>query len=432
MKRWRAVAAVIGATVVLGGGTVGALTLIAEPAGSHVADASRSLRPVQVERASLAQGTVLSGSLSRGAPVPLDGSGEGVLTWLPAPGSKLVPGDRVWESNGRPTFFLRGEVPLWRPLEFSSRGKDVLALNRALADAGFLDESLADEVFGAGTSAALASLYARAGYPAPSESDEGQRRIAEAESALDKAKDALAAAEAADSSSGEEGDENDRAEAVAEARAQVADAERDVVVARAEWIGPSDIRILDTPKLLVSTVVARVGDLASGPVVEWTGATVHARASVTRSQQASLTVGDEVKVSLPDGSRAEGKIASTGSSMPGAASDEEGAVPDDGQGEVGADLVTVWVTVEGQRAVAGLVGAEVQMEVTSASVEDALVVPVTALVALAEGGYAVEKVTADSPPGTGELVPVDVGLVAEARAQISSAEIHAGDEVLVP
>ncbi len=431
MRRRHAVAAVVGAAVVLGSGTVGALTLIAEPAGSHVADASRSLRPVQVERASLAQGTVLSGSLSRGAPVPLEGSGEGVLTWLPAPGSKLAPGDRVWESNGRPTFFLRGEVPLWRPLEFSSRGKDVLALNRALADAGFLDESLADEVFGAGTSAALASLYTRAGYPAPSESEEGQERIAEAESALDRAKDALGAAQAADAPPGEE-DENDRAEAVAAARAQVADAESDVVVARAEWIGPSDIRILDTPKLLVSTVIARVGDLASGPVVEWTGATVHARASVTRSQQASLTVGDQVEVSLPGGSRAEGKIASIGSTSAGAAPDEQGEVPDDGQGEVGADLVTVWVTLEEQRAVAGLVGAEVQMEVTSASVEDALVVPVTALVALAEGGYAVEKVTADSPPGTGELVPVDVGLVAEARAQISSAEIHAGDEVLVP
>jgi hypothetical protein len=54
------------------------------------------------------------------------------------------------------------------------------------------------------------------------------------------------------------------------------------------------------------------------------------------------------------------------------------------------------------------------------------------LIALAEGGYAVEKVTPDSAPGTGTLVPVEVGLVAEAKVQISSPDLREGDQVITP
>jgi hypothetical protein len=63
-------------------------------------------------------------------------------------------------------------------------------------------------------------------------------------------------------------------------------------------------------------------------------------------------------------------------------------------------------------------------------VKDALVVPVNALLALASGGYAVEEIAAD---GSHRLVAVELGLFddAEGLVQISGANVHAGDQVVV-
>ncbi|MGH9183303.1 MAG: hypothetical protein ACRDZ9_05740 [Acidimicrobiales bacterium] len=58
-------------------------------------------------------------------------------------------------------------------------------------------------------------------------------------------------------------------------------------------------------------------------------------------------------------------------------------------------------------------------------------VPVTALLALAGGGYAVE--VAD-PDGTRHLVPVDLGLFddAEGLVQVTGSGLEAGQRVVVP
>ena len=57
---------------------------------------------------------------------------------------------------------------------------------------------------------------------------------------------------------------------------------------------------------------------------------------------------------------------------------------------------------------------------------DALVVPVTALLALSEGGYAVEL-------KAGGLVGVEIGLVQDTRAQITvtAGELQEGDLVVI-
>jgi hypothetical protein len=53
-------------------------------------------------------------------------------------------------------------------------------------------------------------------------------------------------------------------------------------------------------------------------------------------------------------------------------------------------------------------------------------VPVTALLALAEGGYGLEVVAED---GTTSTVPVDTGLFAEGKVEVSSPEIEEGTVV---
>ena len=66
---------------------------------------------------------------------------------------------------------------------------------------------------------------------------------------------------------------------------------------------------------------------------------------------------------------------------------------------------------------AGLDQAPVEIEVVTESRTGVMAVPVTALLALAEGGYAVEV---DDGDGTTRLVPVDPGLYADNLVEVSA------------
>ena len=75
--------------------------------------------------------------------------------------------------------------------------------------------------------------------------------------------------------------------------------------------------------------------------------------------------------------------------------------------------------------------APVEVSITTASVHNALVVPVDALLALSTGGYAVEVVAAD---GVHHLVAVTLGLFddADGLVQVTGSGLAAGQRVVVP
>jgi multidrug efflux pump subunit AcrA (membrane-fusion protein) len=73
------------------------------------------------------------------------------------------------------------------------------------------------------------------------------------------------------------------------------------------------------------------------------------------------------------------------------------------------------------------VAAPVTVIVQKTRVVDAVVVPIRALLALAEGGYAVEKV---SGAGT-VLVPVELGEFGDGVVQVTSDSLVDGDTVVV-
>ena len=75
------------------------------------------------------------------------------------------------------------------------------------------------------------------------------------------------------------------------------------------------------------------------------------------------------------------------------------------------------------------IGATVTVEITETLISDALVVPATALVALVEGGNAVEVMSAD---GTSRLVGVETGLFVDGDVEVTSGELAAGMRVVVP
>jgi len=90
----------------------------------------------------------------------------------------------------------------------------------------------------------------------------------------------------------------------------------------------------------------------------------------------------------------------------------------------------VLVEFDDPTVAAGLDEAPVDVIVVSDSVEDVMAIPVSALVALLEGGYAVEF---DAGGGLIQLVAVEVGFFSTNNMiEITSAALQPGDKVVVP
>jgi uncharacterized protein (DUF2141 family) len=96
--------------------------------------------------------------------------------------------------------------------------------------------------------------------------------------------------------------------------------------------------------------------------------------------------------------------------------------------------VTVTIGVDNiPSSVDSFVEIPVTLRVVSANVPDATVVPVSALVALKEGGYAVEEVTGTNADGTSQtkLVGVTTGLFTNGFVQVEG-DLKADTDVVVP
>jgi hypothetical protein len=95
-----------------------------------------------------------------------------------------------------------------------------------------------------------------------------------------------------------------------------------------------------------------------------------------------------------------------------------------------AATIPAYIRLDDPDAARGLDRAPVQVDITTTRVENALSVPVTAIVGKSGGGFAVEVVRAD---GRRELVAVKLGLfdTAGGRVQVEG-DLAEGDEVVVP
>jgi peptidoglycan hydrolase-like protein with peptidoglycan-binding domain len=133
-----------------------------------------------------------------------------------------------------------------------------------------------------------------------------------------------------------------------------------------------------------------------------------------------VAVGDEVAVDLPDGSTVPGTVSEIGT-VAETATDEFGNQSN--------PTVTVTIAVELPEGSASYEQAPVDVRITSQSRENVLAVPVNALVALLEGGYAVEKV-ADN--GTSSLVGVELGIFQDGWVEVRGDGLDEGDAVAVP
>lgn len=127
------------------------------------------------------------------------------------------------------------------------------------------------------------------------------------------------------------------------------------------------------------------------------------------ADQGLAAVGRAVTITLPDDREVPGQIS------------EVGSVVKDGN-------IEVTVAIADQAALAGLEVASVDVEFTSDSRDDVLSVPIAALLARPEGGFAVELIS----DGGSTLLPVATGLFAAGRVEVSGDGVAEGLSVSVP
>lgn len=178
-------------------------------------------------------------------------------------------------------------------------------------------------------------------------------------------------------------------------------------------------------RLRITTSAVQVGSPAAGesggPLLSGTSPTVGVTLAVPVTETHLVRLRDAVTVTLPGGDTVPGTV--TGLSTVAAAPSENDA----GRGSP-LPSVAATVTLARQAAGAAFDQAPVEVHVVAGSVAGVLAVPITALVALAGGGYGVYLLDG----GARQLVGVTAGLFADTLVEVSGAGLREGATVEVP
>lgn len=170
----------------------------------------------------------------------------------------------------------------------------------------------------------------------------------------------------------------------------------------------------------VTSLSATLGAAAQAgqPVLSATSTTRQVSMSLDADQQSEVVVGDKVTITLPNNDTTPGVISSVGTVA---------TTPSGG----GSPTITVLVNPTDPAATGDWDQAPVNVTITTSTVTNALVVPIDALLAQANGGYAVEVVGTD---GLHRLVAVRLGLFddADGLVQVTGTRLAVGQKVVVP
>jgi hypothetical protein len=171
----------------------------------------------------------------------------------------------------------------------------------------------------------------------------------------------------------------------------------------------------------VNTVTAKAGTEVHGgePLLTATSTTAVVTINVPAGQTYLVHPGDAVTITLPDRRKVSGKVAYLSP-----VADQ----PQQEPGRGGPVNVPGIVTLDAPQLGANLDRAPVQVSITDATVTGVLAVPITALVALAGGGYGVYR----RHGAERTLIGVTTGLFSDAMVQVDGDGLQEGDDVEVP
>jgi HlyD family secretion protein/Putative peptidoglycan binding domain len=366
-----AVLAVLVTAVVVAGGDGG------EGTG---AEGATSTTTVAVEVRDLVLSEVFDGELGFGDTDPVTAGRDGVVTGVTPLGTTVGQGGVLFHLDLQPTVLLHGAVPAFRDLSVDADpGTDVTQLEQALVELGFGAGVTVDTEYTAATAAAVTDWEESLGRSDP----DGVVTLG------------------------------------------------DVVFA------PADLRIAE--------VTAEPGTQvqSDADVMQVTATVKLVTLQLIVTEASNLEAGTPVTIALPDDTEATGTITDvatepsttgTGSSTEGTGSSTEGGSGGSGaqgSGEESGETYPVTIALDDPTAADSVDSGTVEVTVERSRVDDATAVPVTALLALSEGGYALQVVD-DTQPHAHRLVHVEVGAIADEWVEVTGDGIQAGVEVVVP
>jgi hypothetical protein len=322
-----------------------------------------------VTRQSLTSQTQVEATLGDSGSYNVVNQAAGTITALPAVGQVVHQGHVLYQVNGIPVVLLYGSVPAWRDLSEGLSGPDVAELNADLVKLGYATGEQLDphsDFFGAETAFALEGLQARLGVTVTGELALGQAVFA-----------------------------------------------------------PGAIQVTGLGPGIVLGGPAQAG----AAVLTATSTTPVVTIALDASEQSEVKDGERVSITLPSGHDTPGVVSQV-STIATAPSSADSSSDSNGSSSPSCPTITVEVTPTTPKALGRLSQAPVAVTITSGRASDALVVPVVALLAQANGGYAVEVVSG----GRHHLVAVTPGLFDDAAGlvQVTGTTLTAGQHVVVP
>jgi len=373
----------------------------------------------------------------------LTGGKSGVVTDVVAAGETIEQGDVLYYVDGEPVVVMYGDVPAYRTLKDLSEnmtGTDVLQLEEALIALGYDPDLLAsvDEEFTDYTETLVERWQEDLGVEETGEVALGDVIF------IPAAADVLSVnVEVGDSVNSSQpivtistGDPLEGEDVLQLETALVAlgyegpvvdgvwDAgTKDAVLAWQADTGLEDDGVIDLGEVVFLSATVRVNEVlasvgssvnAGTAVLGISAADQFVTFDLPSADQGLVVVGQEVIIEMPDGSDVAGTVVEIDSVATGMQANATFGVK---------------IVLNDPSVAEGLDEAPVDVEVISDSVSNVMAVPVSALVALAEGGYAVEV---DAGNGTTRLVAVEPGFYADGLVEIESDGLSIGDMVVVP
>ena len=381
--RWVA-AGVVAVAGVAVAGALGAFGGAGSPSAGAAASSYRTAIAT-VARRSLVSQTPVDATMGYAGSWNVVNQGTGTFTALPAAGRVVRQGQVIYQVSGAPVVLLYGHVPAWRDLSEGLTGLDVTELNAALVKLGYASAAALGprsgwDDFSGETAYALGLLQAHLGLTVTGTLPLGQAVF---------------------------------------------------LPGAARITGPGATTVLGGAAAPGTTALTAT---SIRPVVT---------VALDAGQQTEVKKGDKVTVTLPDGTTTPGVISSVGtvatsssassagSGGAGGAGGQAGSSDSGSSSGSGSATITVLVSLTDPKAAGRLDQAPVTVEITTGSASNALVVPVTALLAQPGGKYEVEQVT---PGGRHRLVPVTPGMFDDASGlvQVTGTSLAVGDHVVMP
>ncbi|MFF0447811.1 efflux RND transporter periplasmic adaptor subunit [Streptomyces sp. NPDC004609] len=173
----------------------------------------------------------------------------------------------------------------------------------------------------------------------------------------------------------------------------------------------------------IDALDADVGSAVSmgGKVLSYTGTAKAVTVELDVADQQLAKEGATVGVTLPDDTVVNGRVDDVSTIYQAASGQEEEA-------STVIEVVVALKDEKAQKAAESYALASVTVNFTAETRKDVLTVPVSALLALAEGGFGLEVVSG----GKTSYVPVTTGLFADGRVEVSGTGITEGTTVGIP